>query len=56
MLGCGFMGDSKVIIYKSLYENIEFKFGQLWYRPFDMFFEKIEKPKDNYTGPRFIKN
>jgi hypothetical protein len=42
----------KMVLYKSLYEN---SIGELWVRPYEMFFEEIEvggikKPRFEYLG------
>lgn len=37
------------IVYRALYGD-----KKLWVRPKNMFFEKINRPEINYSGPRFI--
>lgn len=37
----------QLVVYKSLYEAVDYPYGQLWIRPLEMFMEQIE-----YNGKR----
>lgn len=41
----------ELVIYKALYDTTDFKHGQLWVRPKEMFFEKVDV--EGQQVPRF---
>ena len=41
--------NEKFVVYKSVDS------AKVWIRPYAMFFEIVDKPEYNYSGPRFIK-